>query len=232
MIAVMGNGSVEHAPDYAALKFEVVGEAKSETEALKALATRRDGIESGLSRLADAKDVRFETGEFEVKRVLPPECDPGDSYDPKPRLSTGACAPIGFVAQLDVTVQFRPAGKVGDAASLAVQLGARGVELGVSGVDDPRAMREAAVKAAFEDARAQAELLATASGAKLGPVLSINRGVDGENLVVGYAPALKAQARVLEDDGAAPLSPDVALKLTATPVVESTSLAVVFRLIR
>ena len=87
-----------------------------------------------------------------------------------PTLSAGDCAVIGSVATLNFQTKISPAKRVGDAASLIAQLGGSEVNVSGGGLNDDQALLDEAMRDAIADARRQAQLIAQASGVKLGPI--------------------------------------------------------------
>jgi uncharacterized protein YggE len=231
-ITVLGNGEAQRAADYVSITGSVEAEAPDQLSALKAMAARRDAAEAKLLRLADVKQVSVETQDIAFKPVLPPGCGSG-ALDEEAPPSNGKCAAIAVRASVKLAVTVRPADQVGAAASLAVQLGLKEVQLGESGVDDPKGLTAEALRAAYDDAERQAELLAIVSQRKLGRLIQLSRGsrypeVDSEGLL-NNAPALPIHQ---PPPPPPPISPDVALKLTPPKVKQSAVVTAVFELER
>jgi uncharacterized protein YggE len=220
-INVVGSGHAERTADYATITGTIEAEAPDQLGALKAMSAQRDQAEDALMRLADTKHMEIETGEIAFHPIRPPGCD--ESEESRPMPSKGKCAPIAVQASVKLTVTVRPAEKIGAAASLAVQLGLKDVQLGEAGVDDEKALQAEAMRSAYDDAHRQAELLAKAAGRRLGPLLQLGRAPYPEPGVAVDAFAADAKAEGLI--GPPPITPDVALKLT-TPKVSRNSVVV------
>jgi len=227
-IVVMGSGSIERPADWAGISLSASGEGKTSVDALRNLTALQTRLETKLSALAGASSSRVETGELKVTPIRGKDCNSGERYRPVPVLSDGACAIVGYVASLSMTVKVAPAARVGDAASLAAELGGADVELSGSGLDARNALKEAAAQAAIDDARAQASAIAKASGVKLGPILRVQ---DPETMdyAGGYAGLARLQPRPAA--AAYEVAPAVAVSLTVPPVRENARLMVVFSIL-
>lgn len=226
-IVITGVGSAERPAEWATVSLVVVGEGKTSVEALKALSALQTKLESQLSALVGVKAVDVTTSELKVLEVRGSDCERGDSYDPRPTLSEGACAVTGYLATMAMRAKLSPASRAGDAASLAAELGGRNVTLADFGLNDPSSLRDTAINAAIQDARAQAAAIAKASGVKLGPIALVSdrnpRAYDGETLeTVALA---DAPAALLARP---PSAPTASVKVTVPPVEETARLSVVF----
>lgn len=228
-ITLVGIGHVERTAQWAAITFQVRGEGATSVEAVRALETTRRALEDGLGRLAGARSIKIEASELKIAPVRGAECE-ADPYD-QPVLSKGDCAVLGHLATLSFKVRLSPADKAGDAASLAAQLGAVNVELGGSGLDQPDALASEAATAAIADARADAEVIAKATGRTLGPVVRVQDPYAGVDYMPG-PPALEMVAKpaAMRLQPRPPVAPEVSVAITVPPVSETTRLIVVFRL--
>lgn len=229
-ILITGVGSAERPAEWAAVSLVVIGEGKTSVEALKALTALQTKLESQLSVLIGVKAVAVTTSQLKVLEVYGSDCERGESYEPRPTLSEGACAVKGYLATMAMRVKLSPASRAGDAASLAAELGGRNVTLADFGLDDPSSLRDTAINAAIQDARAQAAAIAKASGVKLGPIALISdrnpRAYDEVTLetvaLADASPALLAK----------PLAaPTASVKVTVPPVEETARLSVVFSIL-
>jgi uncharacterized protein YggE len=227
-IVITGIGTVERPAEWAIVSLAVVGEGKTSVEALKALSALQTKLESQQSVLVGVKAVDIATSELKVQEVLGPDCERGESYQPTPTLSEGACAVKGYVGVMSMRVKLAPASRAGDAASLAAELGGRGVSLAAFGLNDPTSLRDAAIDAAIQDARAQAAAIAKASGVRLGPIAMVSdrnpRPYSDEELdgIVLNSEALSERP---------PTAPTASVKLTVPPVEETVRLSVVFSIL-
>jgi len=225
VIVVIGNGSASQPPDYGSFGYTVRGEGKSEVAALQALQEIRAKVEGALTKLADTKRVDIESSDLGVSPARGPDCKPDDSGDTPTALSTGPCAVIGFVATLKSKVEVEPAPKVGDAISLASQLGAQDASFTEWDVQDFSALHDAAVRDAVTKAKREAALIAEASGLKLGPIVRMEdaaaRGLDGIQDEANFSP-LWSRSVVLD------VRPQVPVDLKPAPVEASASFALTF----
>ena len=161
-VNVNGNGVVTVAPDIAYITIGVHTEAEDVSEALASNTQQAQAVSDALGGLGiDKKDVQ--TTAFNVY--------PQQQYG-----TQGEMLGIKYVVDNSVYVTVRDLTKMGEILSLVVKSGANnisGIQFDVA--DRPKAMSEARKKA-VEDAAAQAEALATATGAKLGQFqnLSVN----------------------------------------------------------
>jgi uncharacterized protein YggE len=235
-ITVLGDGEITQPADSAAITGEVRADAKDQEGALRAMSAKRDAIEVGLNRLAGAKSIKVDTGDIAFTPILPPNCrgeygNGDDSVGPP-----GKCTPIGIEGTLKLTATVRPIDALGSLASLAVQLGLSNVSLGASGVDDPVGVQARATRIAFTDARAQAELLAAASGQHVGRVLRINlggpepRNPDDKFQITNEA--VKVDMLKPAPPPPPPMTPDIALQLTPPKIQISSSVIVEFELVK
>ncbi|MBI5941305.1 MAG: SIMPL domain-containing protein [Caulobacterales bacterium] len=228
---ITGIGSVERPAEWATVSLAVVGEGKTSVEALRGLSALQTKLESQLSALVGVKAIDIATSELKVQEVVGSDCERGESYQPRPTLSEGACAVTGYVVTMTMRVKLAPASRAGDAASLAAELGGRGVSLAAFGLNDPSSLRDAAIDAAIQDARAQAAAIAKASGVKLGPIALVSdrspRPYDGEELD-GVVLATEAPAALLAKP---PAAPTASVKVTVPPVEETARLSVVFSIL-
>ena len=162
MINVTGTGTVEAAPDIASLTIGVTTQGET---AVAALAANSAAMEAVMARLTaagvEARDMQ--TSNLSVN----PNWTGYDSS--APTIS-------GYVAANLLTVTIRDLAGLGPVLDAAVQDGANTLNGLSFGFADPGPLLDEARKEAVADARARAELLATAAGVKLGRVLSISEG--------------------------------------------------------
>ena len=181
-IQVAAVGSVETAPEFARISYVVRGEGKTSDEATRALVRRKDAVEQALGGFGEAK-LEVHTGEMAIREVRARDCRSVDEDEDTPRLSTGVCAIEGYVASIDVNAKVSPVTTAGTLTGLAARAGATNVELAGFGILDEAAARRRAVAAAIANGKAQAEAIASASGARLGPLVRV---VDSDPRAFGY----------------------------------------------
>ena len=225
-IVVRGEATIEAPADWVTLSWRVRGEGRTKVEAMQAMTAIQERVKSGLASLPGMKRLTAESNDLSVNEVRGEKCDNDGDYDN--RLSAGACAVVGYLAEMRIEAVVAPAARVGDAASLANELGARGVDVGTGGVDHPEQLADRAAKAALDVARREAQVLATASGGRLGPIIRIQ---DARNIPVD----LEGMTRVEDLLNALPQAfakPTVQLDLTPPPVTRSADFVVVYGLER
>ena len=161
MITVTGEGMVEAAPDIATL---MIGVTTQGGTAAAALATNSAAMDAVLTRLTEAG---IEARDMQTSNLsLGPDYSKYDS-------SSGA-APSSYVASNMLTVRVRVLDSLGKVLDAAVADGANTLNGLTFGLADPAPTLNEARKEAVADARAKAELLATAAGVKLGKIVSIS----------------------------------------------------------
>lgn len=176
-IFVTGTGQVTLAPDIAYITIGVHSEAGMVAEALASNTQQAQAVSDALNKLGvDVKDIQ--TTAFNVY--------PQQNYGPN-----GEMLDIKYVVDNSVYVTVRELSKMGEILNTVVKSGANninGIQFDVA--DRTQALSEARKKA-VENARLQAEELATTAGAKLGEAQSINVN----NYYVPYGPvSLKGDA--------------------------------------
>lgn len=182
-LTVIGNGRVEAPADFAWLSFNLRGEGPTSPEAATALSANRGKLEASLAALAGKPKLDVRSGTLSIREVRPKACVANYA---SPNLSTGECAVIGSVAVVGFQVKVTPAKQVGDVASLAAQLGAAEVNVNNGGLAEDHSLEDRAMREAIADAKRQAQLMADASGSKLGPILRIQ---DSQaNAINSFAP--------------------------------------------
>jgi uncharacterized protein len=163
-VMVAGHGSVDAAPDTGHVSTGVVTEAASAREALTANNAAMGKVINGLKAAGIApKDIQTEQLQIQ------------------PRYKTfkdrGTQQIEAYVVRNRVHVKVRNLARLGDILDQVVKLGAKessGISFSVSNAEK---RKDKARKKAVENAMHRAQLLAEASGAKLGPVLTITEEV-------------------------------------------------------
>ena len=227
-LTVVGNGRVEAPADFAWLSFNLRGEGPTSPEAVTALSANRGKLEASLAAMAGKPALDVRSGTLSIREVRPKACVTNYAA---PNLSTGECAVIGSVAVVGFQVKVTPAKQVGDVASLAAQLGAAEVNVNNGGLTEDHALEDRAMREAIADAKRQAQLMAEASGSKLGPILRIQ---DSQaNAVNSFAPPPPppppAPARVEFAFSASRLAAPLAM--TPPPIVRTARVSVTYSLL-
>ena len=180
MINVTGIGTVEAAPDVASLSIGVTSQGET---AVAALAAKSSAMEAVMARLTAAG---VETRDMQTSNLsVNPNWSGHDSSAP---------TITGYVAANLLTVTIRDLGALGQVLDAAVQDGANTLNGLSFGLADPGPLLDDARKEAVADARARAELLASAAGVKLGRIVSISEGQLGQGPVPYYKAELAATA--------------------------------------
>jgi uncharacterized protein YggE len=124
---------------------------------------------------------------------------------------------IGFIAQRDIQVEVRNLDKLGEVIEGAVKAGVNQAQPPVLDSSMRREARRDALALAAKDAQANAQTLASALGARLGKVVTIN-AVEGGAVPM---PMLRMEAKIAMADSAAPQTynaGDMRLETTVTAV--------------
>lgn len=176
-ISVSGEGEVYQAPDIAELSFSIVAEAKTVAEAQEKVNVSMEKImaflaESGIEK----KDIKNQNYNFYPKYEYQQARVMCITYPcPQPE---GKQVLVGYEANQGVGVKVR---KIDDAGKVLTGLGERGAT-NLSGitfaVDKDEEVKAKARKAAIEDAKAKAEILAEQLGVELVRITSFSEGGD------------------------------------------------------
>lgn len=177
-ITVQGTGTVSAEPDEAQLSLGVEARADTAEAALAANATRMRAVIAAVKR-AGGKDV-----ETESVWLNPWSNENG---------------PAGYVATNTVTASIGIAG-TGDLIDAAAAAGANQVSGPTMTIDDEESLYRRALQAAVKQARERAEVLADATGATLGRVLTVVEGG-----AAGQPPVF--MGRAMAADSATPIEP-------------------------
>lgn len=162
-ITVVGQGSVEAAPDMATVSMGVITEAKTGAAAM----AQNSGTLAGV--LKQLSDVGIEARDVQTSNLsLSPR------WDNSLFSSTGQRKIAGFVASNTVTVRVRDLDNLGEVLDAVVQNGANNFNGLNFGLQEPQPAQDAARKEAVADALRKAQLYAAAAGVTLGEVLTIS----------------------------------------------------------
>lgn len=169
-ITVTGEATVQATPDMATISLGVTTQGATGAEAMTA---NNAALAKVIERL---KGAGIEDKDLQTQNLsLNPNWSNYDS-------SSGQVQTItGYTASNILSVRVRDLGKLGSVLDAAVGDGANTLNGLSFDLSQPRPAQDEARKSATKDARARAELLATAAGVKLGRVLSIseNQGYGG-----------------------------------------------------
>lgn len=214
-INVTGEGRAEADPDRFAMTASVIGRGVSQVDALRDMAEVQARVTNAVTRLQGLTWSRFSTGSPAVQPIYSGECQ-NRGYG---RQDT--CEVTGYVATMSLSLNGAPAERAGDAVSIAAERGARDTQVIGYSLSDDRDLRRDAARAAFADARRQADIIAEASGQRIVRVAS----VDLPQSQFGLALVLPAPGMVLEANYEAPT---VALTLSPEPIKVESRLVVQF----
>jgi uncharacterized protein YggE len=171
-IVVDGHGEVKSMPDIARIGYTLHGEGATSDEAVRAMVASGARIESALKSIDPSADPR--TSDIKISPARKSECN-DDRYDREDdRLSTGACAIVGYVATQGITVRTTAVKDSGTMVGLAARGGAYDARLESFELSDRRPAKREAIAAALADAQAKAAAVATGSHVPLGRLISIS----------------------------------------------------------
>ena len=109
---------------------------------------------------------------------------------------------VGYRVTREVSLRIRQLDRLGSFLRAAVDAGMNGMQPAQLMLDDESAVRDEALKRAATDARRQADVLATALGARVGPALGIDVIESG-----GPMPQMRAMAMAdAESAGSSPVA--------------------------
>lgn len=165
-IVVTGEGTAEGRPDFFTVDAGVQGRGATQTAALREVSEAQARLLELWPRLEGLTTAVATTGNISIEPRRDPECESNARRD-------DSCPVLDYVAYSAIGLSGSPAERAGDAVSLASDLGATSARLAEYEISDRQALREQANRAAFEDARRQADLLASASGRRLGRLVRI-----------------------------------------------------------
>lgn len=232
-IVVQGRAEVRTPPDMAVLSVKLRGDGATADAASTALAAAQKAVIGGIVTLDPAASYR--TGDVSMREVRKGDCaSAGDVdlgmvllEDDGKEKDKGPCRVVGHVAAIEATVEMRAIDKAGTAIGLASRLGANSASLEEFGLRDPAAARRSATAAAIADARGRAEALAAASGAKLGPVVSIFDG-NGRDMTMLEV----AEPRMMRMVPLPAMAQPVEIEVSPKPVETSAEILIVYALIK
>lgn len=171
-IQVTGTGLVQTAPDVALLDIYLRGEGATPDAATTAIAAKQKAVSGGVLALLGFGS-ELTTSNITVIEARSAACADARGPGSQPRISTGDCAVIGYIATMQTRVRTRNVEKAGTAAGLASRLGASDARLQGYALSDPEAAQSRASAAAIEVARQRAVAVAKGAGLQLGPIISV-----------------------------------------------------------
>jgi uncharacterized protein YggE len=163
-VSVTGTGRVRLQPDRFSFTVGVQTQAPTVEEAVNENNTRINAVIAALKK-AGATPEEIQTSGFSIY----PQQD--YSQGNLPRL-------LGYQVSNNITVTKKQIGEAGKLLQAAVAAGVN-TSSGLSfSVSDPQRGRDQGLRAAFDDARSKATLLASAAGRTLGQALAITEGTE------------------------------------------------------
>jgi len=171
-IDVTGHGKVSVPPDTANIHYWLRGEGKTPDDATRAMVESQKRVESGLRGFL-GPDAKITNSDLLVIEVRDPNCKKGPGQG---ALVEDVCAIVGYLASSQGDVRTGSIAKAGTAVGLASRLGASDARLLGFELRNIASAQSEAMTRAVNDARAQAQVLASAAGGHLGRVLNIRYG--------------------------------------------------------
>jgi len=164
-ITVTGTGVVEREPDQAVIMLAVETSAQTADAAARANAETMERVIAALRRLGLTQD-RIRTVSYQLHpEYARDEPRPGQSYEPRV---------VGYRAMNMVRVTLDEIARVGEVIDAALGAGANRVTGLSFQLRDPERARNDALALAVQNARAEAQTLASALGETLGPALDVS----------------------------------------------------------
>jgi hypothetical protein len=155
-ITVTGAGVATAAPDRAEISFGVISQGRTASQALSANDAAMQRVVAAL-RAAGIAAADLQTQAFSVS----------------PRNSEEGEEILGYTAQNTVAATLRELGRAGAVIDAAVAAGANQVYGPSLSRSNARELYQNALRSAVSDAHAKAEVLASAAGVSLGPVVGV-----------------------------------------------------------
>ena len=186
-ISIDGRGEVQAAPDMATVNSGVTTQGTTAREALDANTAAMTELLAALKEAGIAeRDIQTSGFSINPNYVYSDQRD-AQGYTPPPVIN-------GYQVANSVTVIVRELDELGTILDQSVTVGANTVNGVTFSVADPSALLNEARKAAFADARAKAELYATAAGGTLEDIESISetQGFNSPQPVAMYS--MRAEA--------------------------------------
>jgi uncharacterized protein YggE len=184
-VTVSGTGRAVVTPDRFTFSVGVTTVAPTVEEAVAENNRRAASVIAALKK-AGAQDRDIQTSQFSI--------NPQQDYQQGklPRI-------LGYQVSNNITVRSDKINEAGRLLGIAVSAGVNnssGINFEVS---DPARGRDVGLKAAFDDARAKATLLAQAAGRALGRAVTITEGAQGVPPPQPYMRAMAMEAQVAAD---------------------------------
>ncbi|PNU02337.1 SIMPL domain-containing protein [Novosphingobium guangzhouense] len=221
-ILVSASGTAKTVPDMATINFTLRGEGATSDEAASKLRDQAAAMSASIKGFLPGA-VDFRSSSFSMAQVRSRECD-ASPYGQQ-RLSTGACAIIGYIATMPVSVDTSRPKDAGTLVSLIGRSGGLDAAVQRFWLRDDAAARSQAMQAALANAQAKAKLIAQGSGTRLGPVLRVQ---DADYREVTMEPDIvqAAGSHAVAPPAPPPPPPPVQVELTPRPIETTVRLMV------
>lgn len=183
-IQVTGTGTVETVPDVALLEIYLRGEGATPDAATKAIAAKQKAVTSEMAALLGS-DSEITTSNVTIIEARSGVCADARGYGSQPRISSGDCAVIGYIATIQTSVRTRSVANAATAAGLASRLGASDARVQGFALSNPQAAQDRANAAAVQDARRRAAALAQGAGLHLGAIVTVRDQASYDAMMMG-----------------------------------------------
>lgn len=183
-IQVTGTAAVRTPPDLATLVAYLRGEGPTPDAATRDIAVKQRTVTEGVAGYLGLGG-EITTSEVVLIEARGPTCSGQSNYGAQPRLSSGDCAVVGYIATMQMRVRTPAVEKAGTAAALAARLGASDARVQGFLLSDPQAAQARANAAAFEDARRRAAALASGARVRLGEITAVRDQASYEQNTAG-----------------------------------------------
>lgn len=222
MITVTGTGTVEATPDIATLSIGVTTQGETAAAALSANTAQLEAVMARLTAAGiEARDMQTSNLSLNPNWT---------GYD---NSSTTGPTIAGYVATNMLTIRVRQLDGLGAVLDAAVADGANTLNGLSFGLADPAPALDEARKEAVAEARARAELLATAAGVKLGRIISISEGSAPSEPVPMFRADAAAAPVPVANWGFPPASRSSTRSLTSPPdtcsILNCSAISAIFR---
>lgn len=193
-ITVIGEGSVDIAPDMAVLVLSVNREATTAREALSANSAAMAKVLEAMTALGIAKrDLQTANFDIQPRYTYPNRQGNGSAEAPKL---------VGYIVRNSLSVRVRDISRVGEVLDTSVTLGVNeGGSILFTNDDPSTAITQARVKA-MEEALSKARTLAEAAGVSLGDVLEISE----QNYSPRPMPMMAKMEMAMDSGGSVPIA--------------------------
>ena len=220
-IVVEGFGTVETPPDIAAISYSVRGEGASSDAATAAMVTAQAKVEAAITGFTTSADIK--SGKDKIDAVRGKDCNDDDN----PRLSAGACAIIGYIVQMPITLRTADLKDAGTIVGLIGREGGYNPRLDAFTLSHEAAAKRRAIASAIADAHSQAEAMAEAAHLHLGRVITISNSYDSEG---NGADEIVVTAQH-NPPPAVMAPPPIAIHLTPQPIETTAKLTVAYEIL-